>query len=249
MKYFGWFALAPLAAQCQPACAPVPTPPAPPPVRAPAETTTTTTTTTAPAGPDWTAEAICMSGWPYVVVHNNSTVRLWADSPAGDTALDPGETRIGFDETPEGEPLNPFPVEFYGPTQRPEDLLAIRQFDNPCPAVSFSVLGYGCDDHSSMSGWVRSLYVHLERSEPVAGLRVSVDGGAARPWEHMALGSEDDIAVTWPSTGTGRDLVFADSFTMTITTEDGETVHSDTFTEQRVAAEEPLCSPMFRPPA
>jgi hypothetical protein len=114
--------------------------------------------------------------------------------------------------------------------------------------VTFTVLGYDCDDYQSTSGWVRMLAVQIGRSESADGMVVAVDGATQGAWEDWVWDTPNDVLMAWPATGSGRERTFATSFVLAIAIGD-DVIYSDTFTEDRVAAEEPACLPLFNPPA
>ena len=128
------------------------------------------------------------------------------------------------------------------------DGLIRKDQECPEPGLTFTVR-YECDDFQSASGWVRMLAVGIVRSRPAEGLMVSVSDGTTAAWEELDgfLGTED-ILVGWPSTGSGRDQVFADSFSITVRAANGTAVFAETFTKETVAAEGPSCLPLFSPP-
>jgi hypothetical protein len=109
----------------------------------------------------------------------------------------------------------------------------------------FSVRGFGCDDFPSMSGWVRYMYAEIAYTGSAAGYTVS-NGVVSGPLGD-SLFEPGIYTVNWPGTGTGHDLVFNPTMTVTVRDGNGNVVYSEVLDRSDVAALSPGCLPLLPP--
>jgi hypothetical protein len=104
---------------------------------------------------------------------------------------------------------------------------------------------YLCDAGGGFSP--ESLTLLLIRSEERAGMTVSVDGAAALAWEDILFEDINVAQVGWPADDLSNPLnrTWSDSFVVTVRGAGGEVLYEDTFTIERLLAEQPLCSVLF----